>query len=363
VSLLVLPIEGLPTFEPGDDLAGILAPRLREAGLLDGDVVVVTSKVVSKVEGRLLPGDDREEAVATETRRVVARRGELVIAETRHGFVCANAGVDASNLASGTIALLPLDPDGSAERLRRALRELTAADAAVVITDTFGRAWRTGLVNVAIGCAGLPSLVDLRGTHDHDGRTLEATIVALADEVAAASGLVMPKAGRIPAAIVRGVDRAGAPVSPAAAMLRPPDEDLFRTSPLQAILARRAAVAFEDAAIPRDAVESALEASLASAAPGARSWRIDVVVAAEAGAELRDVTPGLPEAPIYLVPTPDGAVDDDTLLGVGAAVQTLMSALDAQGISSAWTRAGDRGPRFGVVAAGRAAPVDRRIVR
>jgi coenzyme F420-0:L-glutamate ligase/coenzyme F420-1:gamma-L-glutamate ligase len=157
----------------------------------------------------------------------VARRGDLVIAETRHGFVCANAGVDASNVGPGLLSLLPEDPDASAERIRTSVSGLTGARISVVITDTFGRPWRQGLVNVAIGAAGLPSLLDLRGNPDATGRPLEVTVVAVADEVAAASGLVMGKADGIPAAVVRGV-RAEGPSVPASAMVRPPSEDLFR---------------------------------------------------------------------------------------------------------------------------------------
>ena len=169
VSVEVQAIEGLPEVRPGDDLAALLAPALRAIGVRDGDVVAVTSKIVSKAEGRLIPGEDRADAVARETVRVVARRGDLVIAETAHGFVCANAGVDASNVEAGTLALLPVDPDGSAARLRDALRAQLHVEVAVVITDTFGRAWREGLVNVAIGCAGMPAAVDLRGSADHFG--------------------------------------------------------------------------------------------------------------------------------------------------------------------------------------------------
>jgi hypothetical protein len=174
-------------------------------------------------------------AVEAETERVVARRGDLVIAETRHGFVCANAGVDASNLDTGTLALLPLDPDATAERIRLGLRESLGAWLGVVITDTFGRAWRTGVVNVAIGCAGVPATVDLRGRPDDRGRPLEATVVALADEIAAASGLVMGKDARVPVALVRGVRRLGGADGPATDLIRPVDEDLFRTSTHEAI--------------------------------------------------------------------------------------------------------------------------------
>ena len=227
----LIPIPGVPEIRPGDDLGPILTDATRKAGiaLRDGDVIVVTQKVVSKAEGRVVSEEPDGKAawVARETRRVVARRDDLVIAETRHGFVCANAGVDASNVGGGMLALLPEDPDASAERLRATFAELAGVGVAVVITDTFGRAWRRGLVNVAIGAAGLPSLVDLRGTTDASGRTLEVTVVALADEIAAATGLVMGKAEGVPAAVVRGV-RSEGPLLPASAIVRPPEEDLFR---------------------------------------------------------------------------------------------------------------------------------------
>ena len=214
-----------------DDLAAMLAEPLRSMGARDGDVVAVTQKIVSKAEGRVVPdgGEGRSVWVTRETRRVVARRGDLIIAETHHGFVCANAGVDASNVEEGFVSLLPVDPDASAEALRASLAQrLGLSRLGVVITDTFGRPWRNGLVNVAIGCAGLPAIIDLRGNADHHGRALEVTVVALADEVAAASGLVMGKSARVPVALVRGVDlTAGAP-GRAVDLIRAPDEDLFR---------------------------------------------------------------------------------------------------------------------------------------
>jgi coenzyme F420-0:L-glutamate ligase/coenzyme F420-1:gamma-L-glutamate ligase len=230
MTIQIWPVEGLPEVRAGDDLASMLADPLRSLGCLDGDVVVVTQKVVSKAEGRVVPdeGEGRSAWIERETRRVVARRGDLVIAETRHGFVCANAGVDASNVEEGTVSLLPLDPDASAASIRAGLAERLGLSAiGVVVTDTFGRPWRNGLVNVAIGCAGLPAIVDLRGGTDHNGRGLEATVVALADEVAAASGMVMGKAARIPAALVRGVDLRQAPPGRAQDLVRPADEDLF----------------------------------------------------------------------------------------------------------------------------------------
>src|SRR6266545_1858388 len=226
----ILPVEGLPELQAGDDLAAILAREL-SGRLRPGDVVAVTQKAVSKAEGRVVPEAERGHGgwVASETRRVVARRGDLVIAETRHGFVCANAGVDASNVAEGFLTLLPEDPDTSAEELRLAFAAGLGSRVGVVVTDTFGRAWRHGLVNVAIGCAGLPALVDLRGTKDATGRVLEATIEALADEIAAASGLVMGKADGVPACIVRGLGAAvGGPPQEAAALVRGREDDLFR---------------------------------------------------------------------------------------------------------------------------------------
>jgi len=349
-------IEGLPEFRPGDDLAALLAPLLRAAAIADGDVVVVTSKIVSKAEGRLVAGTDRAEAVAAETVRVVARRGDLVIAETRHGFVCANAGVDASNLEEGVLALLPEDPDGSAAGLRDALMAALGLERlGVVITDTFGRAWRTGLVNVAIGCAGLPAAVDLRGRTDHHGQVLEATIVAYADEIAAASGLVMAKDARVPVALVRGLTPLDAPDGPAADLIRPPEEDLFRTTPLQAIHARRSAVHFDAAAVPREVIEEAVRAAFTAASPGGRPWRFDVVVSEPGLADLRSAVRRLPEAPVYVVLSAR-EVNEGVLLGAGAAIQAFMLALDAQGVGAAWVEAPDGGvPRFGVVAAGRAA--------
>ena len=237
MTLEILPVEGLPEIRDGDDLGAMLAQPLRALGIRDGDVVVVTQKIVSKAEGRLVraaDGNERSEWIRRETRRVVARRGELVIAETHHGFVCANAGVDASNVEPGYVSLLPVDPDLSAERIRSSLAERLGLETlGLVVTDTFGRPWRNGLVNVAIGCAGLPAMVDLRGQADHHGRELEMTVVALADEVAAASGLVMGKSAWIPAALVRGLDVADAAPGRAADLIRPPGEDLFREGTIE----------------------------------------------------------------------------------------------------------------------------------
>jgi coenzyme F420-0:L-glutamate ligase/coenzyme F420-1:gamma-L-glutamate ligase len=235
MTVRIEPVVGVPEVRAGDDLAGLLADALRPLELRGDDVVVVTQKVVSKAEGRVVPvGDAGVSAwIERETVRVVARRGELVVVETRHGFVCANAGIDASNVDAGTVSLLPEDPDASAARLRDGLRERLGVACGLVITDTFGRPWRTGVVNVAIGCAGVPAVVDLRGTPDDRGRLLEATIVALADELAAASGLVMGKAARVPAAVVRGLPPPAGPPGRARDLVRPSDEDLFRAGTIE----------------------------------------------------------------------------------------------------------------------------------
>ncbi|MCU1448946.1 MAG: coenzyme F420-0:L-glutamate ligase [Acidimicrobiales bacterium] len=227
--LTVVPVEGIPEVHPGDELSALIAGA---AELADGDVIVVTQKVVSKAEGRLVPidGEDgRRELVEQESVRVLRRRDELVISETAHGFVCANAGVDVSNVDDGVAALLPVDSDRSARRIRDGLRARAGVEVGVVVSDTFGRPWRKGLVDVAIGCAGIAAVVDLRGTSDTRGRTLHATEVAIADEVAAAAELVMGKDSGVPVAVVRGLDprwlREG---SVRSEVVRPYGEDLFR---------------------------------------------------------------------------------------------------------------------------------------
>ena len=235
----MVPLGGMPEIREGDDLARLLLAAVREAGLelADGDVLAVTSKVVAKAEGRTvpLPGDPaaRErvvaETVAAETARVVARRGRLVIAETRTGLVGANALVDASNAGGDRLVLLPVDPDASAARLRAAIGELDGHDVAVVVTDTLGRPWRLGQTDVAVGLAGMGALDDWRGRADGDGRLLEVTEVAVADEVAAAADLVKGKASRVPAALLRGVPRPKGDGT-ARDLVRSPAEDLFRTA-------------------------------------------------------------------------------------------------------------------------------------
>jgi coenzyme F420-0:L-glutamate ligase/coenzyme F420-1:gamma-L-glutamate ligase len=232
--ITILPVEGIGEVRPGDVLAELVLATGAGAGLQDGDVLVVTQKVVSKAEGRLEavdPGDPlaHKAVVERESVRVLRQRGELAVTETRHGFVCANAGVDLSNVPLGQAALLPVDPDRSARRIRDGLRARAGVEVAVVVSDSFGRPWRRGVTDVAIGCAGIAAVVDLRGTPDSTGRTLTVTEVAVADELAAAAELVMGKSAGVPVAVVRGVDREWLREgSVKAELVRPPQEDLFR---------------------------------------------------------------------------------------------------------------------------------------
>jgi len=227
--ITVLPVEGMPEVHPGDEIADLIAASI---ALEKGDVVVVTQKIVSKAEGRLEEVADDEgrlRLIERESVRVLRRRDELVISETQQGFVCANAGVDLSNVDDGVAALLPVDSDRSARHIRDALAARTGVGVAVVVSDTFGRPWRRGLVDVALGCAGVAAIVDLRGTEDTRGRTLQATEVAIADELASAAELVMGKDRQVPVAIVRGVDPSWLRESSVhSEIVRPHNEDLFR---------------------------------------------------------------------------------------------------------------------------------------
>ncbi len=232
--LVVRGIPGIGEIVPGDDLASIIADATASvAPLADGDVVVVTQKIVSKAEGRLvaLDADDPtgRRVVEAESARVLRRRGELVISQTRHGFICANAGVDLSNVADGHAALLPVDPDRSARRIRDGLAHRAGVEVAVIVSDTFGRVWRRGVTDIALGCAGIGAILDLRGTTDAAGRELAVTEVAVVDEIAGAADLVMGKDAAVPVAVVRGIDaswlRRG---EVAGEIVRPAAEDLFR---------------------------------------------------------------------------------------------------------------------------------------
>jgi coenzyme F420-0:L-glutamate ligase / coenzyme F420-1:gamma-L-glutamate ligase len=237
----VIPVEGLPEIQEGDDLGQLIAAA---TPLEAGDVVVVAQKAVSKAEGRIVrlasvqPSDQarelaggedprRLEVILAEASRLVRTRPPLVIAETRHGFVCASAGVDSSNAPeAGTVVLLPVDPDASAAGIRDRLRALTGLDVGVVVSDSFGRPWRNGIVDVAIGAAGLRALLDLRGERDRSGYELRHTVVAVADEIAAAADLVRGKGDGVPVAIVRGLDVTGE--GSARELVMPAERDLFR---------------------------------------------------------------------------------------------------------------------------------------
>ncbi len=377
----IVPVEGLPEISPGADLATLIADR---SSVRDGDVVVVTSKVVSKAEGRLVDVDPaereraRREWTERETKRVVARRGDLVIAETAHGFVCAAAGVDGSNLPADRLALLPLDPDGSAARLREGLKR-RGAEVGVVVSDTFGRPWRAGQTNVAIGVAGLRPVRDHRGDKDAFGMVLESTVIAIADEIAGAAELVMGKTDGIPVALVRGLPDGWLGDGSARELLRPADEDLFRTGGLDVISSRRSVRSFDGRAVPRDAIEHAVAAAATAPAPHgsrtARPWKVvwlrtettrerflDAMQTAWRRDLVDDRVPSgkidrllirsrrlLGESPVLLaffvsLAGVDAYRDARRLLAeremflaaAGASIQNLMLALTAQGVASCW---------------------------
>jgi coenzyme F420-0:L-glutamate ligase/coenzyme F420-1:gamma-L-glutamate ligase len=381
--LSVEPVLGLPEIRPGDDLAQLIAAA---ADLADGDVVVVTSKVVSKAEGRLLPaGDDREAtrtaAVDAETVRIVAARGLTRIVETRSGLVMANAGVDTSNIDKDTVALLPADPDESARRLRAAIRERAGAQVAVVVTDTFGRPWRQGLTDVAIGLAGLGALRSHIGAVDEYGNELGMTEVAEADELASAAELVAGKLAGVPVVIIRGYQPVPDDGRGAGALIRPPDEDMFRLGAAEAYTlgqraaasARRTVRAFTPEPVDSARLPAAIADALTAPAPHhTQPWRFVVVtkrrdafLAAmraaweadlrgdgfdEAAVERR-LRRGevLHHAPELIVPclVTDGAHDypDDRrrtaedrmfLVSGGAAAQNLLISLAAHGLGACW---------------------------
>jgi coenzyme F420-0:L-glutamate ligase/coenzyme F420-1:gamma-L-glutamate ligase len=244
----IIGVTGIPEISAGDDLPSLIAAAAARQGLeaATGDVFVIAQKVVSKAEGRVVRLDSVEpspaarewaalydkdarmvEVVLNESRRIVRMERGVIISETHHGFVCANAGVDASNTAEGTVVLLPEDPDASARMIQAALEQAFGAQVAVIVSDTFGRPWREGLVNVALGIAGIAPLVDYRGQPDSHGRPLRVTVIAVADEIASAAELVMGKSDAVPVAVVRGFGYSGRAAS-GRELVRPPDLDLFR---------------------------------------------------------------------------------------------------------------------------------------
>jgi len=344
MTIELIPLEGIPEVEPGDDLAALLEPALAVHGLRETDVVAITQKIVSKAEHRIVPSEDRATWVERESVAVVARRGDLVITRTRHGLVCANAGVDASNVPEGFLTLLPEDPDASAERVQKELAaRFGLVRLGVVITDTFGRPWREGVVDVAIGCAGLPAVLDLRGTTDDHGAVLETTVVALADAVAAASGLVMTKTARVPAALVRGLDAMSgdAPLGPARSLVRTSADDLFRESVPVAVAEASSSDAFGPGVVSRELLEDAIVA--ASTDPGAARCSLVAVDSAAARRRLLAVVPEIGDplraAPVLVVPCVPASTwppDAATFLAAGAAIRSLVIALRGHGLAWAW---------------------------
>ena len=234
--LMAWSVEGIGEIVPGQQLGDIIVEACSgepNGPLRDNDVLVVTQKIVSKAEGRLVeidPDDPLSHKILVEQEavRIVRRRGDLIITETKHGFVCANSGIDLSNVERGYAALLPLDSDRSARRIRDIVRAKMGVTVGVIISDTFGRPWRKGLTDVAIGVAGIAGVVDLRGTEDALGRVMQVTEVAVADELACTAELVMGKSTGVPVAVIRGVDPSWLRDSSMAEIVRPPSEDLFR---------------------------------------------------------------------------------------------------------------------------------------
>jgi coenzyme F420-0:L-glutamate ligase / coenzyme F420-1:gamma-L-glutamate ligase len=372
--LTVTGIAGLPEIQAGADLAELISDAATD--LRDGDILVITSKIISKAEGKVIQAD-RERAIDQETVRVVARRGATTIAVTRHGLVLAAAGVDASNTAPGTVVLLPDDPDGSARRLRRALSDRRGVTVGVIITDTMGRPWRVGQTDTTIGAAGVAPLRDHRGQADTFGNPLEVTVAAVADEIAAAADLVKGKTEQVPVAIVRGLPElvTGADGPGAAALIRPAAEDMFRLGAADVLFERRTVREFTADPVSPEAVRRAVAAAITAPAPHhSEPWRFAIVESEQAKTALLDdmlatwtadlrrdrfseeqiarrVRRGEPlrRAPLIIVPClssdaahaypdPRRAAAERTMfvVAMGAAVENLLVALAVDGLGSCW---------------------------
>lgn len=267
MTISITGLLGIPEISTGDDLALVISNLDFE--FQSGDILVITSKIVSKSEGRLIAADDRKAATRNESKRILAQRGETVISETHHGFVMAAAGVDMSDVPAGFVALLPENPDESARRIKTYFQSNLGINLGVVITDTFGRAWRDGLIDLAIGVAGLPPLIDHRGRIDQAGHTLEASITALVDEIASASELVRTKLSRVPAAVIRGLSdfvstEHGVGIKP---LLRSPQTDWFRYGHRELITSRRTVRKFTNEPVPQHILSLATAAGITAPAP------------------------------------------------------------------------------------------------
>ncbi|WP_438293537.1 coenzyme F420-0:L-glutamate ligase [Streptomyces sp. HUAS TT7] len=375
-SFRVWAVPGLPEVRAGDDLAKLIAAA--EPALADGDILLVTSKIVSKAEGRITEAADREAAIDAETVRVVARRGTLRIVENRQGLIMAAAGVDASNTPAGTVLLLPEDPDASAAAIRAGLRDALGVEVGVIVTDTFGRPWRSGLTDVAIGASGVRVLDDLRGGTDAHGNPLNATVISLADELAAAGDLVKGKAGGLPVAVVRGLGHVMGEGS-AREMVRASADDMFRLGTSEAVreavTQRRTVRAFTADPVDPGAVRRAVAAAVTAPAPHHTTpWRFVLLESEESRTRLLDamrdawiedlrrdgkseesiakrVARGevLRAAPYLVVPClvmdgshsygdarRDGAEREMFVVAAGAGVQNFLVALAGERLGSAW---------------------------